>query len=637
MSNEIEIQYWNGNVLGWSKRKIILNEKEKEIIIKKESTNFTENIQIKFKMSNIETRKILNEKNEEIYLIETISNKHYLKFNKNDEKEKFVSFIKKNKEKQNIYSMEFKKIKMEIEKNNKNEDNKNINMKNIIENDLKLFENYFLETEKKIETIDKETNNKKKNYQNFYENIKIINNDFVHDFYEFKKHLNIYLNNISLLSENKESTEKLTNSLKIEEFFPIKNISRKYSIVSSVIENKNDFLNFISTFSSKFIDLNSNNFEIRKQLPSKIVQNQNMLSELITVITKKTALPIYFNEPISMLQKQCEKFFFPFLDKACNIDDIYMQYINISNFIFSEIFINLNRTLKPFNPIIGETYEFFNKDFKYFAEQISHNPPISAYYCENNNFICFTDTNSKNNFKFFKGCYELSFFTKFQIYIKKFNNFFWFNLPNLNMKGIISKKLYNDYSGKVIIQNHLFNNVKCEIVFDDFDIDGRIYEIINEEEKTIYEIKGDLKKEINYIKEEVVVEKLKNEFNNNNNSNNNNNNEYFFPEFSCQLNDLNENDNNMKNLPKFDSRYRPDMREYEKGNVKEAQEIKFKLEQKQREKLKDFVFVPKYFEKKFNDIINEEVYIYNGKYYDDKINNTFNIKNDFQDNDIFNV
>ena len=43
MSNEIEIQYWNGNILGWNKRKIILNEKEKEIIIKKESTNFTDN------------------------------------------------------------------------------------------------------------------------------------------------------------------------------------------------------------------------------------------------------------------------------------------------------------------------------------------------------------------------------------------------------------------------------------------------------------------------------------------------------------------------------------------------------------------------------------------------------------------
>ena len=631
MSNEIEVQYWNGNILGWSKRKIILNEKEKEIIIKKESTNFTENFQIKFKMSNVEIRKILNEKNEEIFLIETISNKYFIKFNKNEEKDKLISFLKKNKEKQNIYSMEFKKIKMEIDKN-KNENN-NINIKNIIEDDLKLFENYFLETEKKIENIDKETNNKKKNYQLFYENIKIINNDFSHDFYEFKKHLNIYLNSISLLSSEKKEKipENLTNLSKIEEFFPIKTISRKYSIVSSVIENKNDFLNFISTFSSKFIDLNSNNFEVRKQLPSKITQNQNMLSELITVITKKTALPIYFNEPISMLQKQCEKFFFPFLDKACNNDDIYMQYINISNFIFSEIFINLNRTLKPFNPIIGETYEFFNKDFKYFAEQISHNPPISAYYCENNNFICFTDTNSKNNFKFFKGCYELNFFTKFQIYIKKFNNFFWFNLPNLNTKGIISKKLYNDYSGKVIIQNHLFNNVKCEIDFDDFDIDGRIYEIINEEEKTIYEIKGDLKKEINYLKNDEVIEKLKNDFNNVDK------NEYFFPEFSCQLNDLNENDNNMKNLPKFDSRFRPDMREYEKGNVKEAQEIKYKLEQKQRDKLKDSNFVPKYFEKKFNDIINEDVFIYNGKYYDDKINNTFNVKNDFQDNDIFNI
>lgn len=164
MSNEIEVQFWNGNILGWSKRKIVLNEKEKEIVIKKESANFTENFQIKFKMNNIEIRKILNEKNDEIFLIETISNKYYIKFNKNDEKEKLVSFLKKNKEKQNIYSMEFKKIKMEIEQNNKND---NINIKNVIENDLKLFENYFFETEKKIENIDKETNNKKKKLSTF--------------------------------------------------------------------------------------------------------------------------------------------------------------------------------------------------------------------------------------------------------------------------------------------------------------------------------------------------------------------------------------------------------------------------------------------------------------------------------------
>jgi len=38
----------------------------------------------------------------------------------------------------------------------------------------------------------------------------------------------------------------------------------------------------------------------------------------------------------------------------------------------------INRTTKPFNPILGETWEFKGKNFKFLSEQVSHHPPISA-------------------------------------------------------------------------------------------------------------------------------------------------------------------------------------------------------------------------------------------------------------------
>lgn len=53
-----------------------------------------------------------------------------------------------------------------------------------------------------------------------------------------------------------------------------------------------------------------------------------------------------------------------------------------------------NRLNKPFNPILGETFELIGKDYKYFAEQVSHHPPISACIAENNHYVYHMDTNT---------------------------------------------------------------------------------------------------------------------------------------------------------------------------------------------------------------------------------------------------
>lgn len=42
----------------------------------------------------------------------------------------------------------------------------------------------------------------------------------------------------------------------------------------------------------------------------------------------------------------------------------------------SNLIISMN---KPFNPIIGETYQGYIDGCPYFSEQISHHPPITRY------------------------------------------------------------------------------------------------------------------------------------------------------------------------------------------------------------------------------------------------------------------
>ena len=40
-------------------------------------------------------------------------------------------------------------------------------------------------------------------------------------------------------------------------------------------------------------------------------------------------------------------------------------------------------TLKPFNPILGETYQGqYSSSLRVFAEQISHHPPVSSWQVE---------------------------------------------------------------------------------------------------------------------------------------------------------------------------------------------------------------------------------------------------------------
>ena len=41
---------------------------------------------------------------------------------------------------------------------------------------------------------------------------------------------------------------------------------------------------------------------------------------------------------------------------------------------------------KPFNPILGETYQGYCNGNLIFAEQISHHPPVAAIYIKGRNF-----------------------------------------------------------------------------------------------------------------------------------------------------------------------------------------------------------------------------------------------------------
>jgi len=85
------------------------------------------------------------------------------------------------------------------------------------------------------------------------------------------------------------------------------------------------------------------------------------------------SLPIWAFEPTTFLQRMAEPFrYAEFLDKAAATEDPILRLANLAAFNVSILSLT-ERSGKPFNPILGETYEFVSKGpktFKFLSEQV---------------------------------------------------------------------------------------------------------------------------------------------------------------------------------------------------------------------------------------------------------------------------
>lgn len=99
----------------------------------------------------------------------------------------------------------------------------------------------------------------------------------------------------------------------------------------------------------------------------------------------KISFPVSFNEPTSMLQRMAEDMeFSECLDAAAQQDDPLRRLMYVAAFAMSNYSSTIGRIAKPFNPLLGETFEYARRDrnYRYISEQVSHHPPISACFSE---------------------------------------------------------------------------------------------------------------------------------------------------------------------------------------------------------------------------------------------------------------
>ncbi|KAF1809518.1 hypothetical protein P152DRAFT_159593 [Eremomyces bilateralis CBS 781.70] len=110
-----------------------------------------------------------------------------------------------------------------------------------------------------------------------------------------------------------------------------------------------------------------------------------ILKSMIGKDMTKMTLPVSFNEPTSLLQRVAEDMeYTDLLDIAADCADPTERMVYVAAFAASEYASTIGRVAKPFNPLLGETFEYARPDkgYRFFIEQVSHHPPIGAAYAE---------------------------------------------------------------------------------------------------------------------------------------------------------------------------------------------------------------------------------------------------------------
>ncbi|XP_039954412.1 oxysterol-binding protein-related protein 1 [Bactrocera tryoni] len=203
---------------------------------------------------------------------------------------------------------------------------------------------------------------------------------------------------------------------------------------------------------------NNGSFIQRTCLPSEMLQwnDRNIMSVLKNCLGKelsKVTMPVTLNEPLSFLQRICEYMeYAEILNKANKEEDPADRMKLVATFAVSALASNWERVGKPFNPLLGETYELQSNDFKILCEQVSHHPPISAFHAESSNYKFYGSINPK--IKFMGKSINIQPKGVVTVELTRWNEAYSWSNVNCCVHNVVVGKLWIEQLGTMEIKNH---------------------------------------------------------------------------------------------------------------------------------------------------------------------------------------
>uniref|UniRef100_A0A915B9Y3 Oxysterol-binding protein n=1 Tax=Parascaris univalens TaxID=6257 RepID=A0A915B9Y3_PARUN len=334
----------------------------------------------------------------------------------------------------------------------------------------------------------------------------------------------------------------------------------------------------------------------RSRIPDRPQVSLNLWSIMRNCIGKelsKIPMPVNFNEPLSVLQRISEDLEYShLLDTAAECSDPLEQMCYIAAYAVSSYSTTGNRTTKPFNPLLGETFECDRSSdlgWKSLAEQVSHHPPITAHHADGRKWIVHQDFTMTSRFR---GKY-LSVIPVGYSHVKFLHqkNEYSFKKVTTTVHNIIVGKLWIDNHGEMVIDNHITGD-KCFLKFHPYsyfsrEIPRKVTGLVKDNKgKVQWIIQGTWDRSLDMLKvvkdsdvkgEKSVFEtgpprrmwtvnppypgceKM-----------------YYFTRLAIELNEMEEG------VAPTDSRLRPDQRLMEEGKWDDANRLKVQIEEKQR-------------------------------------------------------
>uniref|UniRef100_A0A8C7Z296 Oxysterol-binding protein n=1 Tax=Oryzias sinensis TaxID=183150 RepID=A0A8C7Z296_9TELE len=340
----------------------------------------------------------------------------------------------------------------------------------------------------------------------------------------------------------------------------------------------------------------------RTRIPDKPNYYLNLWSIMKNCIGKelsKIPMPVNFNEPLSMLQRLSEDLeYYELLDKAAKCHNSLEQMCYVAAFTVSSYSTTVHRTGKPFNPLLGETFELDRLrecGYRSLCEQVSHHPPAAAHHAFSEKG--WTLRQEITLASKFRGKYlSIMPLGSIQCLFDKSNNHYSWKKVTTTVHNIIVGKLWIDQSGEIDVVNHKTGD-RCHLKFAPYsyfsrDVPRKVTGVVTDKDgKAHYVLSGtwDEKMEFSRImqsskgengtegKQRTVYQTLKaKEIWKKNPLPEGAENMYYFSSLALTLNEPEEG------VAPTDSRRRPDQRLMEEGHWDEANAEKQRLEEKQR-------------------------------------------------------
>uniref|UniRef100_A0A8C1AK19 Oxysterol-binding protein n=1 Tax=Cyprinus carpio carpio TaxID=630221 RepID=A0A8C1AK19_CYPCA len=218
----------------------------------------------------------------------------------------------------------------------------------------------------------------------------------------------------------------------------------------------------------------------RSSLPAPMFSRNDfsiwsILRKCIGMELSKITMPVIFNEPLSFLQRLTEYMEHTNLIHQANASDDSIERMKcVAAFAVSAVASQWERTGKPFNPLLGETYELVRDDlgFRLISEQVSHHPPVSAFHAEG----------LQKDFVFHGSIYpKLKFWGKsveaepkgiITLELPKHNEAYTWMNPTCCVHNIIVGQLWIEQYGNVEVINHRTGE-KCCLSFKPCGLFGK--------------------------------------------------------------------------------------------------------------------------------------------------------------------